>query len=83
MTMHRPGIRPGRGDAETREALAAEYALGTLHGPARRRFERLLAVDADLRARVRRWERHLGEWVAEAEPEEPPASVWSSIEARL
>ncbi len=34
-------------DAATRRALAAEYVLDTLRGPARRRFERLMAQRPD------------------------------------
>ena len=40
------------GDPTLRDHLAAEYALGTLRGRARRRFERLMAEDAGLRALV-------------------------------
>jgi anti-sigma-K factor RskA len=83
MTKDSPGIRPGRWSPATREALAAEYALGTLRGPARTRFERLLAVDDDLRRRVRQWQDRLGAWVAEAAPEPPPASVWQGIRERV
>ena len=35
-------------DPELRERLAADYALGTLRDPARKRFERLLADDPGL-----------------------------------
>ncbi|MBC8023639.1 MAG: hypothetical protein H7Y14_10995, partial [Burkholderiales bacterium] len=38
------------------QALAAAYALGTLRGPARRRFERMAESDATLADLVRRWE---------------------------
>ncbi|HKJ70984.1 MAG TPA: anti-sigma factor [Gammaproteobacteria bacterium] len=80
---HLPGVRPGRGDAATRDAVAGEYALGTLAGPARRRFERLLAVDADLRRRVRAWEARLAPLAEEAEPVAPPPQVWAAVERRL
>ncbi|MFB6358182.1 MAG: hypothetical protein ABEJ96_03995, partial [Thiohalorhabdaceae bacterium] len=76
-------MRPGRGSPEVCDALAAEYALGTLRGPALRRFERLLAVDEDLRWRVRRWEERLAPLAEEVEPRSPPDSLWAGIEARL
>ena len=66
-----------------REALAAEYALGTLQGAARRRFERELKADPDLRAQVEHWQTRLhpmSDWVA---PVNPPARVWHAIQARV
>lgn len=66
-------------DAELRERLAAEYALGTLRGPARRRFERLMREDQSLRHLVARWEGRinpLAEWVR---PVAPPPRVWDAV----
>jgi anti-sigma-K factor RskA len=71
---------------ELREQLAAEYMLGTMPVLARRRFERLLASDAELRRAVE-------DWNARFDPidlddlggteEEPPARVWRAVEQRL
>jgi anti-sigma-K factor RskA len=67
---------------ELRDRLAAEYALGTLSGPARRRFERLLSGDLDLADRVGEWELRLN-LLAERAPEvAPPAHVWDAIARR-
>ena len=71
-----------RNDA-LRDALAAEYALGTLRGPARQRFERSLASDAALRARVQAWQERLAPLDAGIEPMQPHERVWRAIEARL
>lgn len=68
---------------EQLDALAAEYVLGTLHGRARRRFERQLADNAALRDAVAGWERRLGKLTALARPEAPPDAVWRGIEQRL
>jgi anti-sigma-K factor RskA len=70
-------------DPELRERLAAEYALGTLRGAARRRFERLVAGDAHLRDVAEDWELRLN-LLAESAPEVvPPAHVWEGIAERL
>jgi len=70
-------------DPELRERLAAEYALGTLRGLARRRFERLLADDADLRRQVEGWELRLNTLAETAPAVAPPATLWPRIEQRL
>lgn len=71
------------GDPTLRDHLAAGYALGTLRGAARRRFERLMAGDAALRALVASWEARLNPLAETAEPAPPPAAVWRRIEAGL
>jgi anti-sigma-K factor RskA len=70
-------------DPELLDGLAAEYALGTLRGPARRRFERLIDSDAALARRVEDWAQRLDP-LAEAAPAiEPPAGAWAAIERRI
>jgi anti-sigma-K factor RskA len=68
---------------ELLEQLAAEYALGTLRGPARQRFERLLPEHPDALAAVRRWEDRFVELASNIAPVQPPATVWSQIQNRL
>jgi anti-sigma-K factor RskA len=71
------------GDPELRERLAAEYALGTLRGAARQRFERLMAADAALRQLVEGWELRLNALADNARAVAPPANLWPAIERRL
>ncbi len=67
-------------DPQLRSALAAEYALGTLHGPARRRFEDLMVFDPALRREVDRWQGKLYT-VVDALPErQPPPQIWQALE---
>ncbi|MET0383560.1 MAG: anti-sigma factor, partial [Burkholderiaceae bacterium] len=68
---------------ELPDRLAAEYALGTLTGGARRRFDALLPAHPNLRRAVEGWERRLLPMALEAEPIEPSAPVWPAIESRL
>lgn len=72
-----------RDNAVLRERLAAEYALGTLRGPARRRFETWLRGDAALRAAVSSWQGRLAAMAEMGRPVTPPARVWGGIERRL
>jgi anti-sigma-K factor RskA len=66
-----------------RNLLAGEFALGLLHGAARRRFERLLAGDQGLRTLVGRWQAVLGSLHGAAEAEIPSAEMWSRLQARI
>ena len=64
-------------------AIAAEYALGTLRGRARGRFEALMRADPALAEETRGWELQLAGLAARAPAVEPPARVWSRIESRI
>jgi anti-sigma-K factor RskA len=62
------------------DQLAASYALGTLRGGARRRFETLARDNATLRAAALIWQSRLAS-VAELQPEVAPSpAVWKRIE---
>lgn len=69
--------------APVADRLAAEYVLGTLRGPARRRFDTLLPAHPALRAAVWRWQDALLPLAASVVPVQPSARVWAGIEARL
>ncbi|MDQ2954933.1 MAG: anti-sigma factor, partial [Pseudomonadota bacterium] len=70
-------------DAREQEALAAEYALGTLDHAERREAEALMSADPGFVDLVRRWEKRLGELVALVEPVEPAPEIWHRIAARI
>jgi anti-sigma-K factor RskA len=72
-----------RGKTELHERLAAEYALGTLRGGARRRFERWMREDAAIALAAARWQERLAPMQAAVAPVAPPARVWRSIRERL
>jgi len=65
------------------DRLAAEYVLGTLRGPARRRFERWRTNTPHVDQRCRYWEEHLMHVAKGLKPVQPPAYVWSAIRKRL
>ena len=68
---------------ELPDRLAAEYVLGTLTGGARRRFDALLPAHPTLRHAVSSWEKRLLPMALKAEPVQPAAAVWTSIESKL
>ena len=62
------------------EQLAASYALGTLRGGARRRFEALARDNAGVRAAALIWQSRLGS-VAELQAQAAPSpAVWTRIQ---
>ena len=65
------------------DELAAQYVLGTLRGPARRRFERYCAQQRDALHAVRRWEDRLVDLLANVVPVAPSALVWDRIKFRI
>src|SRR5262245_13279050 len=68
---------------ERLDRLAREYALGTLHGAARRRFERLLR-EAPLTMRVvAHWQERLGVLAAGVPSVQPREQVWEAVQQRL
>jgi anti-sigma-K factor RskA len=62
---------------------AAEYVLGTLDADERAQADALTLVDPGFAAKVREWERRLGELNVLVAPVEPPAPVWERIKAGL
>lgn len=71
------------GRPELADALAAEYVAGTLRGPARRRFETLLAAHPALQAAVSGWQARLMPLTLAVDAEVPPPRVWRNVEQRL
>lgn len=68
---------------ELRDALASEYVLGTLHGPARRRFQQLLKANPQLQAAVDFWQRQLMPMAAPLAAAQPSPRLWAGIAARV
>jgi anti-sigma-K factor RskA len=65
------------------DALAGEYALGLLDGPAAARAAALRRRDARFDAAVRAWQARLMPLAMAAEAVEPPPAVWSRIAAGI
>jgi anti-sigma-K factor RskA len=65
------------------EELAAQYALGTLRGPARRHFERLCRENGAAMAAVHRWEDRQLDLAAQVVAVRPSPEVWTAVQRRL
>jgi anti-sigma-K factor RskA len=69
-------------DPELIDALSAEYVLGTLRGPARRRFERWRTRSWHIERRVQSWEERFVHLALALTPVSPSAQTWREIEKR-
>lgn len=65
------------------ELLAAEYVLGSLQGPARRRFEAWMMESRQVREEVWFWEARLSGLADSVPPVPAPERVWTAINDRL
>lgn len=61
------------------DMLAAEYALGTLRGGARLQFQKRLAAEPGLVARVAYWQETFSTLDSHLAPVTPPETVWKRI----
>lgn len=68
---------------EERQALAAEYVLGTLDAATTRRVEEAAARDPVLAEEIADWEVALAPLQALAPPEAPPPGLWDRIAGTL
>ncbi|UAN42055.1 MULTISPECIES: anti-sigma factor domain-containing protein [unclassified Enterobacter] len=67
-------------DSEKRDdMLAAEYALGTLRGGARLKFQKRLADEPTLAARAAYWQNMFSTLDSHLAPVPPPETVWKRI----
>jgi anti-sigma-K factor RskA len=64
---------------ELLDRLAAAYAVGTLRGGARRRFEALARERAPVRAAALIWQSRVSSMTELAQDIEPPPTVWTRI----
>jgi anti-sigma-K factor RskA len=70
-------------DQELLDRLAAEHVLGTLRGPARRRFERVCASSATARSALHRWEDEWSVLSRSLRPIQPSERVWANVSRQL
>jgi hypothetical protein len=65
------------------DALAGEFVLGTLDSEERNQAQALLDSDQSFAARVKLWERRLGELHLMVEPVEPDGKLWDRIKEKV
>jgi hypothetical protein len=70
-------------DSSQTDALAAEYVLGTLDGEEIAQAQVLIGTDPEFAAKVKRWERRLGELHLMVEPVEPDPRIWEQVKSKM
>ena len=68
---------------DDKDALAAEYVLGTLDAEERAQAELMMTVDAGFASAVRGWETRLGALSAMVDSKEPPPDTWLRVKGRI
>jgi anti-sigma-K factor RskA len=68
---------------DEKDALAAEYVLGTLSADEREQVEALASIDPGFAKVVAQWERRLGELNVMVEAVEPPPEVWHRLRVEV
>lgn len=69
--------------SDAKNALCAEYVLGTLRGKARERFQTMMMQSPSLRETTWFWEQHLNEMGTQLAPVKPDEAVWERIASQL
>ncbi|EIW88028.1 hypothetical protein AGRI_12521 [Alishewanella agri BL06] len=70
-------------DQNLLDELAVDYILGTMRGAARRRFQKLMMSQPNIRQTVWRWEQHLNPLAESLPTSAPNPEVWLKIQRRL
>ena len=70
-------------DQELLDALAVDFILGAMKGAARKRFQRLMMANTQVRKTVWRWEQHLNPLAESLPATTPNNAVWQRIQQRL
>jgi anti-sigma-K factor RskA len=74
---------PESNEPPSDDVLAGEFVLGVLDAVQRRQVQARLATDRAFAQRVEYWERRFAPLLADIEPVEAPAQVWSAVCRRL
>ncbi|MBZ9612776.1 anti-sigma factor [Rheinheimera maricola] len=70
-------------DQDLLDALAVDFILGAMKGAARKRFQRLMMANPEVRRTVWRWEQHLNPLAESLPVTVPNSAVWQRIQQRL
>jgi anti-sigma-K factor RskA len=78
-----PDTGPESADPPPDDVLAGEFVLGVLDTAQRRQLQARMQTDRAFARQVEEWERRLVPFLANVQPVEVPASVWTAVCARL